>query len=72
MDALLAKLGAQAMNMAIRSGITITSAYAIQQYGRLVAAVDDKKTLAELHSLQNLLDSKIKIISPTIDLIEFK
>ena len=72
MDALLARLGAQAMNIAIRSGISITSAYAIQQYGRLVATVDDKATLSELKSLQKLLDSKIKIISPTIDLIEFK
>ncbi|KAJ2898947.1 hypothetical protein MKZ38_003580 [Zalerion maritima] len=73
MDALLARLGAQAMNMAIRSGITITSAYAIQQYGRLVDSIEtDKKTAAELKSLQKLLDSKIKIISPTIDLIEFK
>lgn len=72
MDTLLARLGAQAMNMAIRSGITITSAYAIQQYGRLVAVVDDKKTVAELKSLQQQLNAKIKIITPTIDLIEFK
>ena len=72
MDTLLARLGAQAMNMAIRSGITITSAYAIQQYGRLVATVDDKSILSELKSYQKLLNSKINIISPTIELVELK
>ncbi|OHE93464.1 RanGTP-binding protein [Colletotrichum orchidophilum] len=55
MDALLAKLGAQAMNMAIRSGIALTSTYAFSQCSRLMKTVDDRT-----------------IVSPAIDLIEFK
>ncbi|KAL0934175.1 RanGTP-binding protein [Colletotrichum truncatum] len=42
MDALLAKLGAQAMNMAIRSGIALTSTYAFSQCSRLMKTVDDR------------------------------
>ncbi|KAF2027108.1 Ran-binding-domain-containing protein, partial [Setomelanomma holmii] len=59
----------QAMSYAIRSGIAITSSYALKQCGRLMKTVDgrDKEKLA---SLQLRLDSKIKIISPAIDMIE--
>jgi hypothetical protein len=60
MDALLARLGAQAMNMAIRSGIALTSTYAISQCSRLLKAVDDNGVHSELKSLQKLLNSKIK------------
>ncbi|KAK3945605.1 RanGTP-binding protein-domain-containing protein [Diplogelasinospora grovesii] len=72
MDALLAKLGAQAVNYAIRSGIAITSTYAVHQCSRLLKTVDDKVIHAQLKSLQKVLDSKIKILAPAIDLIEFK
>jgi hypothetical protein len=92
MDALLARLGVQAMNYAIRSGIALTSTYAISQCARLLKTVDDKRFRSELKTLQKLLNSKIKvehvppcsclllirttdlgqIISPAIDLIEFK
>ncbi|KLU81510.1 RanGTP-binding protein [Magnaporthiopsis poae ATCC 64411] len=72
MDALLARLGAQAMNMAIRSGIALTSTYAVQQCSRLLKTVDDKSVRAELRALQQELDERIKIIAPAIDLIEFK
>ena len=90
MDALLARLGVQAMNYAIRSGIALTSTYAISQCSRLLKTVDDKSIYSELKSLQKLLNAKIKvrrasqgtsplikpdlvqIISPAIDLIEFK
>ena len=61
MDALLAKLGAQAFNYAVRSGIALTSSYAVQQCSRLLKTVDDKGIHAELKSLQRLLDSKIKV-----------
>ncbi|KAH7185632.1 RanGTP-binding protein-domain-containing protein [Fusarium flagelliforme] len=72
MDEFLATVGVQAMRYAIRSGIALTSSYAIGQCSRLLKSVEDKAVHAELKSLRNLLDSKIKIISPAIDLIEFK
>lgn len=72
MDALLARLGAQAFNMAVRSGLALTSSYAIGQCSRLLKTVDDRATRSELKTLQAKLDSKIKILSPVIDLIEFK
>ncbi|KAM0466236.1 hypothetical protein ACHAPV_001193 [Trichoderma viride] len=72
MDDFLAAVGAQAMRYAIRSGIALTSSYAIKQCSRLLKAVDDKNLQSELRVLQRQLDGKIKIISPAIDLIEFK
>ncbi|SPJ75494.1 related to RanGTP-binding protein [Fusarium torulosum] len=72
MDEFLATVGVQAMRYAIRSGIALTSSYAIGQCSRLLKSVEDKAVHDELESLRNLLDCKIKIISPAIDLIEFK
>lgn len=57
------------MTYAIRSGIAITSTYALKQCGRLMKTVDGREK-EELASLQMRLDSKIKIISPAIDMIE--
>ncbi len=57
------------MSYAIRSGIAITSTYALKQCGRLMKTVDGRDR-EELASLQFRLDSKIKIISPAIDMIE--
>ena len=64
MDELLARLGVQAFNYAVRSGIAITSSYAIKQCSRLLKTVDDRVVYAELKSLQELLDSKIKVCHP--------
>ncbi|KAL6875213.1 Ran-binding domain-containing protein [Trichoderma novae-zelandiae] len=72
MDDFLAAVGVQAMRYAIRSGIALTSSYAIGQCSRLLKAVDDKSLHSELRTLQKRLDSKIKVISPAIDLVEFK
>ncbi|KAH6605884.1 binding protein [Trichoderma cornu-damae] len=72
MDDFLAAVGVQAMRYAIRSGIALTSSYAIGQCSRLLKAVDDKTLHSELRILQKHLDSKIKVISPAIDLVEFK
>ncbi|KNG47886.1 ran-binding-domain-containing protein [Stemphylium lycopersici] len=69
MDALLSKVTQQAMSYAIRSGIAITSHYAIKQCGRLMKTVKGEEK-QELADLQLRLDSKIKIISPAIDMIE--
>ncbi|KAK5171681.1 hypothetical protein LTR04_007114 [Oleoguttula sp. CCFEE 6159] len=71
MDILLGKVTQQAMNYAIRSGITITSGYAIRQCGRLLKATPKgSNEREELVSLQMRLESKIRIISPAIDMIE--
>lgn len=50
------------MSYAIRSGIAITSTYAIKQCGRLMKTVDGQKK-QELAALQLRLDSKIKVSS---------
>ncbi|KAH8882126.1 Ran-binding-domain-containing protein [Thozetella sp. PMI_491] len=72
MDALLERVGHQAINLALRSGIALTSGFAVQQCNRLLKTVDDKKVQTELAALQKLLNNRIKILSPVIDLIEFK
>ncbi len=61
MDEFLAAVGVQAMRYAIRSGIALTSSYAINQCSRLLKAVDDKDLHSELRILQKHLDSKIKV-----------
>lgn len=67
---LLSKVTAQAMNYAIRSGITITSGYAIQQAAKLLRNVPADSSRQELFLLQRKLESKIRIIAPAIDMIE--
>ncbi|QDS72028.1 hypothetical protein FKW77_002178 [Venturia effusa] len=69
MDILLSKVTQHAVNYAIRSGITITSGFAIQQCSRLLRNVkgDDRDKIS---TLQRRLESKISIISPAIDMIE--
>lgn len=61
MDALLARLGVQAMNYAIRSGLSVTSSFAISQCSRLLKSVDDKHLFSELEALQKRLDAKIRV-----------
>ncbi|KAL0256754.1 Ran-specific GTPase-activating protein 30 [Diplodia seriata] len=70
MDLLLSKVTQQAMNYAIRSGIVITSSYAMKQCSRLIKSVDSSTEKQELAALQLRLESKIRIISPAIDMIE--
>ncbi|RNJ56195.1 hypothetical protein D7B24_007578 [Verticillium nonalfalfae] len=72
MDALLSRLGYQALNMAMRSGLALTSTYAVSQCSRLMKKIDDKTIRTDLKRLQRQLNSKIKVVSPAIDLIEFK
>ncbi|EDN09974.1 RanGTP-binding protein [Histoplasma capsulatum] len=69
MDVFLSRVTQQAMNYAIRSGITITAGYAIRQSAKLLKTVSDSERV-ELQTLQERLQSKIKIISPAIDMIE--
>lgn len=61
MDALLQTLGVQTFNFAVRSGIALTSRYAVQQCSRLLKSINDNAVRAELRALQKLLDSKIKV-----------
>ncbi|CAI6331864.1 unnamed protein product [Periconia digitata] len=69
MEVLLSQVTKQAMNYAIRTGITITSGYAIRQAGRLLRTVEGQEK-EELAALRLRLESKIRIISPAIDMIE--
>ncbi|MCJ1359835.1 MAG: hypothetical protein MMC33_009838 [Icmadophila ericetorum] len=69
MDVLLGKVTQQAMNYAIRSGISITVGYALQQSARLVKNVEGTEK-EELLDLEERLASKVKIIAPAIDMIE--
>ncbi|KAJ5595032.1 uncharacterized protein N7459_001240 [Penicillium hispanicum] len=69
MDVFLTRLTQQAMNYAIRSGIAITASYAMRQSSRLLKNVDGEDR-DELLSLQQRLESKIQVISPSIDMIE--
>ncbi|KAL9579107.1 MAG: hypothetical protein Q9212_005296 [Teloschistes hypoglaucus] len=69
MDLFLGQITHQAMNYAVRSGIAITATYAIKQSSRLLKTVEGNEK-EELEDLQDRLDSKIKIISPAIDMIE--
>ncbi|KAK5662086.1 hypothetical protein OQA88_10200 [Cercophora sp. LCS_1] len=72
MDALLDRLSGQAINLALKSGLAFTSSFAVQQCSRILKTVNDKAIHAELKALQKLFENKVKILSPSIDLIEFK
>ena len=61
MDALLQTLGVQTFNFAVRSGIALTSRYAVQQCSRLLKSINDKVVRSEFKALQKLLDNKIKV-----------
>ncbi|SMQ49643.1 unnamed protein product [Zymoseptoria tritici ST99CH_3D7] len=70
MDELLSRVTQQAVQYAIRSGITITTGYAIKSAARLLKEAPRGKEREELMELQLRLESKIKVISPSIDMIE--
>lgn len=70
MDFILGKVTQQAMNYAIRSGVTLTASYAIKQSTKLLQNAPKSNVRDELMDLQHRLQHKIKIVSPAIDLIE--
>ncbi|KAH7336344.1 RanGTP-binding protein-domain-containing protein [Rhexocercosporidium sp. MPI-PUGE-AT-0058] len=70
MDDFLGKITQHAMNYAIRAGIGITASYTLRQTSRLLKTVDNSTDYQELQALQERLNSKIRIVSPAIDLIE--
>ena len=61
MEDLLATVGAQAWKYAVRSGIALTSKYAMRQCSRLIETVDDCEMHSRLLSLQKQFDSKIMV-----------
>jgi hypothetical protein len=63
------KLTTRRTDPRISSGIAITSTYAIKQCGKLIKTVDGKER-EQITKLQTRLESKIRIISPAIDMIE--
>ncbi|TKA26882.1 hypothetical protein B0A50_04328 [Salinomyces thailandicus] len=70
MDVLLKAVTSQTVNFAIRSGITLTTSYALKQCGRLLRETPRSQAREALLTLQIRLESKIRIISPAIDMIE--
>ncbi|EXJ63870.1 hypothetical protein A1O7_00205 [Cladophialophora yegresii CBS 114405] len=70
MDIFLGKVTQQAMNYAIRSGVTITASYALRQSSKLLSSTPKSNIRDELYRLQQKLQHKIRIVSPAIDLIE--
>jgi RanGTP-binding protein len=69
MEGFLSTITQHAMNYAIRSGIAITSGFAIKQCSRLLHTVDGRER-DQIVALQRRLESKIRIISPAIDMID--
>ncbi|KIX05811.1 uncharacterized protein Z518_03783 [Rhinocladiella mackenziei CBS 650.93] len=70
MDIFLSKVTQQAMNYAIRSGVTLTASYAIRQSTKLLSTAPKSNVRDELFALQQRLQHKICIVSPAIDMIE--
>lgn len=69
MDEFLSAIGVQAIKFAMRSGIALTSNYALGQLSRLLQSVEDERQFSELNSLQKLLDTKIKVNPCPIELL---
>ncbi|EME89036.1 uncharacterized protein MYCFIDRAFT_201760 [Pseudocercospora fijiensis CIRAD86] len=70
MEILLSRVTQQAVHYAIRSGISITTGYALKECGRLLKQAPKSRDREELRQLQFRLESKIRVISPAIDMIE--
>ncbi|KAF2398783.1 Ran-binding-domain-containing protein [Trichodelitschia bisporula] len=69
MDILLERVTQQAMNYAIRTGVAVASGFAVDQFSRLLRSVKGS-VREELSDVQIQLETKIRIISPAIDMIE--
>jgi len=62
MDIFVNRVSQQAVSFAIRSGIVVTSKFAIRQCGRYISAIKGKDR-KELKTLQERLETKIKASS---------
>ncbi|KAK4508394.1 hypothetical protein PRZ48_002132 [Zasmidium cellare] len=70
MEVLLSRVTQHAVQYAIRSGVSITTGYAIKQCSRLLKEAPKGREREELMQLQLRLESKTRVISPSIDMIE--
>jgi hypothetical protein len=61
MDEFLAALGSQAMRYAIRSGIALTSSYAINQCSRLLDSIENPELYTQLKAQQQLLEGTLRV-----------
>lgn len=69
MDELLAKAGNQAVTFAIRSGISIASAYTFKTVSKFLVKIP-KDDATRLERLRTNLETRIEIVSSAIDLIK--
>ncbi|KAK9456669.1 RanGTP-binding protein-domain-containing protein [Dipodascopsis uninucleata] len=69
MEDLLARAGNQAVTFAIRSGISLVSGYAIRSLTRFLDKLPDDQR-GNLERIKRRLHTKIKIVTPAIDLIQ--
>ena len=58
MDIFLGKVTQQAMNYAIRSGVTLTASYAIRQSAKLLSSVPKSTVRDELFVLQQVFSTE--------------
>jgi hypothetical protein len=70
MDVLLARITQQAVHYAIRSGVSISAGFAFQQCHRLLRTTPKGEERERLMHLQAQLESKMRVVSPSIDMIE--
>lgn len=61
MEQFLSLVGMQAVKLAVRSGIALTSSYALKQYSGFLKNIDNEHLHAELKALRDTLDNKIKV-----------
>ncbi|EDO15492.1 hypothetical protein Kpol_467p4 [Vanderwaltozyma polyspora DSM 70294] len=74
-DDVLARAGSQAVSFAIKSGVSLVSSYALKTLTNLVINLpkDDKEDDEDLKRLENLkkkLETRVAIVSSTIELIK--
>ena len=69
MEEFLLRLGSHAATFAIRSGVSLAGGFAIRQVTKFIQDGPTQQT-QELEALRERLETKIKIVTPAIDLIE--
>lgn len=62
MEQFLSLVGMQAVKLAVRSGIALTSTYALKQYSTFLKTVDDDQLYVEFKALKDALDHRIKVV----------
>lgn len=62
MEQFLSLVGMQAVKLAVRSGIALTSTYALKQYSTFLKTVDDEQLYIEFKALKDALNHRIKVV----------